>query len=517
MVVASDVELRIESGIEPFSDLPLLCVGGHWHAPTAQPGHIEIRTHGQTLIDTDIQIDGDRWQFGTQLPHPQWDRIQIVHVGSTETLLYDGPPQLAPKITPPASFPKRVLLNLTSGQLFSLSRWSARWNRYREQLANARYHRRPLPQANPVSKPWNVEFASHHGNFHEGAPRQLRDIAEGLHQRGLINATLSMPSEWGCDSSEFVRAQWTPRGYDRIVTKLRSRLEQHRPDALFVNTLLLFPLVEAAALAKVPCLWLLHESYAPRHRERFFSPVVRERIATAFRLASQVIAVSRDCAECYSDLIPSAQCAVIRNGLIREPIERALPAQKPRSTHILSVGTICERKGQHTLVEAMALLKRSHPDFVCELVGLRGNHPYTRYLQHLIHRESLEQQVRLVAETDDVWSHYRKSTIYVCTSHLEAYNRSILEAQGFGLPIVTTPCPGVNEQVIWDRNALRFEFGDANQLAAQLQRLIEQRPLWESLARESRLAFERHPTFDDMLNRYSHLLSVGLDASRCAA
>src|SRR5207248_954044 len=131
----------------------------------------------------------------------------------------------------------------------------------------------------------------------------------------------------------------------------------------------------------------------------------------------------------------------------------------------LSVGTICERKGQHTLVDAAALLARERRDFVCKLVGLRPGIPYADYVRQLIARHGLESIVELVPETDAVWAYYRDADVFVCTSHMETFSRAILEAEAFGLPIVSTPVSGVGKQAFWDANALRFEFGDASGLA----------------------------------------------------
>jgi glycosyltransferase involved in cell wall biosynthesis len=167
---------------------------------------------------------------------------------------------------------------------------------------------------------------------------------------------------------------------------------------------------------------------------------------------------------------------------------------------------VCERKGQHTLVEAAAALAKSRTDFVCYLVGARDRVPYTGYVRELIRRRGLDDVVHLIPETDDVWTFYRAADVYVCTSHMETFSRAILEAEAFGLPIVSTPCCGVSEQVYWGFNALPFAVGDDSGLACQLGRVLDDDRLRDVMGFQSRAAFEAHLNDQDMLDRYEAVI-----------
>jgi glycosyltransferase involved in cell wall biosynthesis len=89
---------------------------------------------------------------------------------------------------------------------------------------------------------------------------------------------------------------------------------------------------------------------------------------------------------------------------------------------------------------------------------------------------------------------------------METYSRAVLEAEAFGLPIVSTPCCGVSEQVYWGENALQFGFGDAVGLAAQLRRLLDDGELRAMMGRQSRAAFENHVDHEEMLDRYAQVI-----------
>jgi glycosyltransferase involved in cell wall biosynthesis len=152
------------------------------------------------------------------------------------------------------------------------------------------------------------------------------------------------------------------------------------------------------------------------------------------------------------------------------------------------------------------MLARERSDFVCHLVGLRDGIPYAEYVREQVRRHRLESVVHLIPETDNVWAFYRSADVFACTSHMETYSRAVLEAEAFGLPVVSTPCCGVSEQVYWGANALQFGFGDAVGLAAQLRRLLDDGELRAMMGRQSRAAFENHVDHEEMLDRYAQVI-----------
>jgi len=194
----------------------------------------------------------------------------------------------------------------------------------------------------------------------------------------------------------------------------------------------------------------------------------------------------------------------------REDAARHLPGSAGKK-RLISVGTVCERKGQHTLVEAAATLARERDDFACYLVGARDGVPYAGYVRHLVKRHGLESVVHLIPETENVRAFYRAADVFVCTSYMETFSRAVLEAEAFGLPVVSTPCCGVAEQVTWGENALPFDFGDAAGLARQLRRLLADDTRRAEMGRQSRAAFDNHLDDSEMLDRYA---AVVLAAAR---
>jgi len=318
------------------------------------------------------------------------------------------------------------------------------------------------------------------------------------------------------ESQRFVDGQWTRNGYEAVQSQAMAHLRQTRPDVVIVNTLVSFPMVEAAARLGIPTVWIIHESYSAAQRAVLFSEVGRARCEAAFQWATRVVPASHDTTLLFDELDRRGNRVVLHNGLLPDPFDdyihrvsrKAAAAHLPggpNRKHIITVGTVCERKGQHTLVEAAALL-RDRADFVCHLVGAREGIPYTSYVRHLIAHHQLESHVLVVPETDQVSTYFRGADIFVCTSHMETFSRAVLEAEAFGLPLVTTPCQGIAEQVHWGQNALRFERNDATALATHLAKLLDDDALRQSMGEKSRAAFDNHLTYDEMLDRYARVI-----------
>ncbi|MBN9524083.1 glycosyltransferase family 4 protein, partial [bacterium] len=308
-------------------------------------------------------------------------------------------------------------------------------------------------------------------------------------------------------SRRFVDGLWAPADYAAARRTADAVLRRHRPEVVIANTLTTFPLVEAATRAGIPAVWIIHESYSREHLERLFPPFARKRVELAFALAARVIPASHDTAALFAHLNTRGNVRVIHNGL--DPAPFAPAAHLPRSddrVRFLAVGTVCERKGQHALIDAAAHLARERRDFVCDLVGMRGGIPYADYARELVRRRGLERVVSLVPETDAVKDYYRAADVFVCTSHLETFSRAVLEAEAFGLPILSTPVHGVPEQVFWGGNAFRFDFGDATGLADRMRDLLENPTLRARMAAESRAAFELHLNHHEMLDRYAAVI-----------
>lgn len=383
-----------------------------------------------------------------------------------------------------------------------------------------------------------VLFATHNLSGYEGAPKILADLALGLHRRGEVVAQVFAPAP-GPASARFeaggvkcvaeprpfnpryADGRWTPTEYAAAQRHLTGVLKRLKPAAVVANTVGLFPVVEAAARCGIPAVLMVHESYTEAMFAAAFSPYAQARCQRALLLAERVVFGSMACGDRYARFDGRKNFTHLHYGLDREAMLASVAGVSrdeavrrlggdPGAVRVLSVGTVCERKAQHHLVEAAAVVARHTRNFRCLLVGAREGLPYLNYVRELIAARGLADLVEVVAETDRVPLYFRSADVYACPSYVEAFSLSILEAEAFGLPVVSTPCGGLDEQVVWGQNALKFGFGDVPALAAHLQCLVGDAGLRQRMGRESLAMSDAHPSPGQMLDRFAALLDSRL-------
>jgi len=78
----------------------------------------------------------------------------------------------------------------------------------------------------------------------------------------------------------------------------------------------------------------------------------------------------------------------------------------------------------------------------------------------------------------------------LCVSNNEEGSMAVLEAMVQGTPFIGTRVGGVSELIEHERNGLLHPLGDAGQLAACIQRMLDNPRERESFATQARMDFE---------------------------
>jgi glycosyltransferase involved in cell wall biosynthesis len=161
------------------------------------------------------------------------------------------------------------------------------------------------------------------------------------------------------------------------------------------------------------------------------------------RLSSRTIAVSEDLRHYLITQFRSdaRRTVVIHNG-VALPSASALPSREElaaRPDVILAVGRLVPEKGFTSLVRAFARVRRS-----AQLIIL-GEGPERANLQHVIDSCGLKDRVELTGYVRDPGRFYATAKMLVLSSRTEAFGNVLVEAMGYGLPVVATRCGGPEE------------------------------------------------------------------------
>ncbi|MEM1661122.1 MAG: glycosyltransferase family 4 protein, partial [Candidatus Bathyarchaeia archaeon] len=171
-----------------------------------------------------------------------------------------------------------------------------------------------------------------------------------------------------------------------------------------------------------------------------------------------IVAVSRRTREeLVSNGVRASSVHAILNGVDKglfKPIDRTEAEEvlerrygvKVKGFTIAHIG-LGARKGTHILVKALAMLKKRGVNFTALLAGKVGPPSYEQYLNELIRRSGLLENVKLLGwiREEDVPYLYNAADVTVVPSYSEGSPLVIPESLACGTPVIATDVGGNRE------------------------------------------------------------------------
>jgi glycosyltransferase involved in cell wall biosynthesis len=372
-----------------------------------------------------------------------------------------------------------------------------------------------------------VLFVTHSLNL-EGAPRSLFETATAL-DRARFDLRLWSPVPGPLEGA------WAERGvetrilsvdpqrggrddYEAMVRRLAGLASTSSPDLVVANTLETFWAIHVADELGVPAVWVVRESEDPSgYFHARWPTAIAERGEEGLDLADAIVFVADATRSLFRPRVDEARTRLIPNGLdlaafdpatlpihrraVRRPL--GLGADTPL---LLCVGTSCMRKGQLELVRALALVRERVPDFCCVMLGVVEN-DYRQRLEAAIDELELRDRIVLRPPTEAPLPWIAAADGLVCPSFQESLPRVVLEAMGFGRPIVATDVHGVPELVRDGIEAWLVAPGDVGALADAIARMLLEPAEAARRGERARARVESHYTLDRCVARYDALLT----------
>jgi len=175
----------------------------------------------------------------------------------------------------------------------------------------------------------------------------------------------------------------------------------------------------------------------------------------------------------------------------------------PKSADMLigTIGRLTYKKGSSFFIEAIAQLLPKFPNLHAIIIGgeVKGDpSPYQAQLVKQIHKLGLEKHVTLTGYRDDTPELLGLLNIFTLPTFThEGLPRSILEAMGMELPVVTTDVRGCREAVVHGKTGLIIPPRDSNALALALEKLLADQELRKTFGKAGRQRVETE--FDETL------------------
>ena len=177
---------------------------------------------------------------------------------------------------------------------------------------------------------------------------------------------------------------------------------------------------------------------------------------------------------------------------------------------VIFVGNLIQRKALHILLTALKNL----PPKSCLLTvigDLSVDPNYVRDIQRLIHKNAMEQQVKMEGMVSDgeLAARLMENQVLVVPSEYEGFGIVYLEGMGFGLPAIATTAGGAKEIISHGKDGFLISPGDAIALAHHLRELNENRKLLADMSRNAHSRYLEHPTWQNTgENTLNFLLSL---------
>ena len=171
------------------------------------------------------------------------------------------------------------------------------------------------------------------------------------------------------------------------------------------------------------------------------------------------------------------QYPVVHCGVPTKQMRRPAHAPSTESTRLIMVSSFQPKKGHAVLVEAL----RSSPPLQTARLDLVGEGPLEPMVKSLVLRAGLGHRVtfhggqaedavrRMIAGSDVLV----QPSVLAANGDMDGIPNTLIEAMALGIPVVTTAVSGIPELVIDGVTGVVVEPGDPEDLAAGLQRVIE--------------------------------------------
>ena len=180
---------------------------------------------------------------------------------------------------------------------------------------------------------------------------------------------------------------------------------------------------------------------------------------------------------------------------------------KKKELRILFLGNVIERKGLHTLLQAMQQLPVT--SYQLDVVGsLTTDSTYAKKMQDFVMAHNLSSRVTFHSSLNNqpLIEKLKSAHVLVVPSSYEGFGIVYLEGMGFGLPAIGTTLGAASEVIEDGKTGFLIQPGDAQSLAEKLQLLSERRDLLMEMSLAARSRYQRQPKWNQTASQIRDFL-----------
>ena len=285
----------------------------------------------------------------------------------------------------------------------------------------------------------------------------------------------------------------------RYKHSLARILRSLRPDLLHTNGFKMHLMGAWARPQGIPLLWHIHDYVSPR-------PLMKHLLQLFRKRCTAIVANSHSVATDIAPVFTGMRVVPVYNAIdlqrfspagFRLDLDAAanLPPAPDGTVRVGLVSTFARWKGHQTFLQAMARLSPALPVRGYIIGGpiyrTIGSQWSIDELTQVVRRLGLENRVGFTGFLADTAAAMRSLDIAVhASTHPEPFGMVIIEGMACGTAVIASDAGGARELFADGETALGHAPGDDAQLAAQIERLVNNAGLRKQLARNGRRTAE---------------------------
>lgn len=273
----------------------------------------------------------------------------------------------------------------------------------------------------------------------------------------------------------------------------------HKPDIVHIHSSFgpsfyrKMPFIYMASWANIPIINHIHgadfnEFYVNASKEK------KEKIRKVYSKCSLLIALSEEWKDKLSEIVPEKKIVIVENYSILhgDALEQRL--KRKCNNTILFLGELGKRKGCYDIPDVIEKVKEVVPDVKFILAGA-GSENDEQAIKQSIEDKKLIKNTMFPGwvrgkEKDKL---LREADVFFLPSYNEGMPMSVLDAMGYGLPIVSTNVGGIPKIVLNGENGFCCSPGNIEEFVKAISELLSNQEVRELAGRASeRIVKERY-------------------------
>ncbi len=309
------------------------------------------------------------------------------------------------------------------------------------------------------------------------------------------------------DGNKFTKLLKAIKGYLQFIKVLIF----NRPDLVHIHSSFgpsfyrKLPFIYLASWSRIP---IVNHIHGADFNEFYVNASVKKKkiIRKVYSKCNKLIALSEEWKENLSQIVSKDKIVIIENYSILHEDALKERLNRPCNNQILFLGELGKRKGCYDIPFVIELVAKVVPNVKFVLCGA-GNKDDEALIKNMIIEKNIENNVVFPGwirgeEKDKI---LRESDVFFLPSYNEGMPMSILDAMGYGLPVVSTNVGGIPRIVHNGKNGSYCSAGDISKLSLGIIMLLKNNEDLKKASKESFMIVREKYSLVNHLNRIKAL------------